>query len=66
MISDNRIKIMTWANDSYIIAYSVHPSDQISVLSSMSAWLGQSHNSGALKGAEQCSDAHSYIIAIKI
>lgn len=45
------------------MAYNVHPRDQISVLSSMSAWLGQSHNSGALKGAEQCSDAHSYTIA---
>lgn len=45
---------------SYIIAYKVHPSDQISVLSSISAWLGQSHSSGARKGAEQCSDAHSY------
>lgn len=45
----------------YIIAYNVQPNDQISVLSSISAWLGQSHNSGARKGAEQCSDAHSYI-----
>lgn len=44
----------------HIIAYKVHPRDQMSVLSSMSAWLGQSHNSGARKGAEQCSDAHSY------
>jgi hypothetical protein len=45
----------------HIIAYNVHPSDQTSVLSSISAWLGQSHSSGDRKGAEQCSDAHSYI-----
>ena len=45
----------------HIIAYNVHPNDQMSVLSSISAWLGQSHSSGARKGAEQCSDAHSYI-----
>lgn len=32
----------------------------MSVLSSIFAWLGQSHNSGARKGAEQCSVAHSY------
>lgn len=47
--------------NTHIIAYNVHPSDQMSVLSSISAWLGQSHSSGARKGAEQCSDAHSYI-----
>lgn len=40
----------------------MHPSDQMSVLSSISVWLGQSHSSGARKGAEQCSDAHSYIV----
>ncbi|GER34128.1 exocyst subunit exo70 family protein A1, partial [Striga asiatica] len=51
----------TSGNSSYMIAYKVQPSDQMSVLSSMSAWLGQSHNSGALKGAEQCSEAHSYM-----
>lgn len=50
-----------WERESsHIIAYKVHPRDQMSVLSSMSAWLGQSHNSGARKGAEQCSAAHSY------
>lgn len=43
----------------YIIAYNVQPSDQISVLSSISAWLGQSQSSGARNGAEQCSDVHS-------
>ena len=47
--------------NAHIIAYNVHPSDQTSVLSSILAWLGQSHNSGARKGAEQCSAAHSYI-----
>jgi len=47
-------------DNSYIIAYKVHPKDQISVLASMLVWLGQSHNSGARKGAEQCSAAHSY------
>lgn len=46
----------------HIIAYRVHPNDQMSVLSSTSAWLAQSHNSGARKGAEQCSDAHSYTV----
>ena len=45
--------------NTHIIAYKVHPRDQISVLSSTSAWLGQSHNSGARKGAEECSAAHS-------
>lgn len=44
----------------YIIAYNVQPRDHISVLSSISAWLGQSQSSGARKGAEQCSDVHSY------
>jgi len=47
-------------DSSYIIAYKVHPKDQISVLASMLVWLGQSHNSGARKGAEQFSAAHSY------
>lgn len=49
-------------SSSYIIANKVQPNDQISVLSSMSAWLGQSHNSGARYGAEQCSEAHSYTL----
>lgn len=46
----------------YIIAYKVQPNDQISVLSSISDWLGQSQSSGARYGAETCSAAHSYKI----
>ena len=53
-------RILKRMSPPHIIAYSVHPSDQTSVLSSISAWLGQSHSSGARKGAEQCSAAHSY------
>lgn len=44
----------------HIMANRVHPRDQISVLSSILALLGQSHNSGDRNGAEQCSAAHSY------
>lgn len=42
----------------------MHPKDHTSVLSSISAWGGHSHNSGARKCAEQCSEAHSYIRSI--
>lgn len=63
--NDFRIdNVVRWRGSTHIIAYKVHPRDQISVLSSISAWLGQSHNSGARKGAEQCSAAHSYVPTI--
>lgn len=49
----------------YIIAYRVHPSAHISVRSSILASLGQSHSSGALKGAVQCCAAHSCRVSIQ-